>query len=89
MSPLPPALWVPSTGSHRIYRGSATNIVRQMAGGTPLPETTEALRKLVAALRSARGVAVALPWGQPDEAVAQAFLRALLDIGLGQPVPQA
>lgn len=84
-----PPVWVPSTGSFRVYRGSAAAIVQDMAGGHPTLNTPEAIRQLVTALWTARGVRVALPWGLPDEAVAEAFLGALQDIGLARPVPQA
>lgn len=84
-SSLPPALWVPS-GSFRVYRGSAVDIVRDMVGGLP---TEEAIEKLVVAFWKAREVSFDLPWGLPEEDVAAALLHALLERGITQPVPQA
>lgn len=88
---LPSAMWVPSTRSQRVYRGSPEEMVRDMAraaSNAPEPPTEEAVRRLQDALRSARGIAVVLPEGLSDEEQAEAFLHALLDLGIGEAVPQ-
>jgi hypothetical protein len=87
---LPRAIWVPS-GSHRIYRGTPDEIVRDMTLqlGAELP-LREALYRLVVELERAREVSIDLPWDECDESGLSAlFLQALLDLGIGYPVGEA
>jgi hypothetical protein len=88
--PLPPAIWVPQ-GSYRIYRGTPPEIVREMAIGETEASLTvrEALQQLTQGLATARKVVIQLPWAQSDEVLSALFLHALLDLGIGRPVPSA
>lgn len=85
--PLPEAVWVPSGGTFRIYRGSPGVMVKDMVpDDMPL---REALKKLTEHFAQNHQVVIQLPWGQPDEVIAALFLHALIELGIGRAVASA
>lgn len=86
--PLPAAIWVPSS-SLAIYRGSPQNIIEEMTVPLGDKPVREKLHALVEELASARKIIVQLPWNQPDDVLSSLFIHALMQLGLGRPVPQA
>jgi hypothetical protein len=74
-----------------VYRGSPVEIVRQMVaiGPHPPPQLRESLQRLTRELATARRILIQLPWDQPEEVLSSLFLHALLQIGIGKPVPKA
>lgn len=88
--PIPDALWIPS-GSYRIYRGTASEMVQQMAAATAPGEisTRQALRLLTRLLSRTKGLLIDLPWNQPDETLAHLFIHGLLVSRISQQVPKA
>lgn len=88
--PIPDALWIPS-GSYRVYRGTATEMVQQMAAAKTPGEisTRQALRLLTRLLSRTKGLIIELPWNQPDEVLARLFIHGLLVSRITQQVPKA
>lgn len=88
---LPSAVWVPRNGLG-VFRGAARDIVLQMATvvkGRPPDSTKEALQSLIKDLSQSSRIRVQISWGQPEDALAKGFLRAMLQLGICQPVPSA
>lgn len=88
---LPTAIWMPRNGT-RVFRGSAVDILLEMAAskaGRKTRSVKQALKLLVEDLSKSNRVRVNIPWEQPEGPLAKAFLKAMLQAGICQPVPRA
>lgn len=81
---------MPRFGTH-VFRGNPSEIIIEMAsaGREPVTSAKTAIRHLVEDLTRSHKAKVQIPWEQPEGALAKAFLKALLQSGIAQPVPQA
>jgi len=94
MAGLPEAIWIPSPGSSalpKVYRGSPVEIVEAMASKAKPKKRTvrSAVKYLVMSIAKTRKVEIHLPGGLDEDELAGLFVFALLDTGLGKPLPQA
>lgn len=87
---LPAAIWIPAGGSEpAFYRGSPLEMVRSMAEETDAPTLTAAVGVILAGLARNRRIVIRLPGGLSDESLARLFVFALLETGIGKPMPSA
>lgn len=88
---LPGSLWIPR-GGFRIFRGTPSEIVVEMAHDDDEPQSLsvrESLEQLTNGLRSAKRLIIQLPWEESDEVCSALFLQALMHLGITKPTPTA
>jgi len=87
---LPLAIWVPRTGT-QVFRGTPIDILLSLSAswGNPTKSTKMAIRHLTEGIEKKHRIRLKVPWEQPEIGLSRAFLRALLQSGLCQPVPDA
>lgn len=87
---LPAAIWILAGGSMpAFYRGSPLEMVRSMAEEMDAPSLEVAVGTILAGLAKNRRVTIKLPPGLPDEKLSRLFVFALLETGVGKPMPSA
>lgn len=93
LAQLPTAIWIPvpfeDNEEPPVYRGTPLEMVREMATEMEEDDLEVAVDKILQSLAEHRGVSIRLPRGLPDDSLSGLFVLALLETGIGRPLPLA